>query len=86
MRNTLSWYELTNQMEITGIVAKDVPKAETLDGIPLHPSSRICELEYDYILILSDNWFRESASVSGSQIDLIKLPNENGGSRLGRND
>ena len=59
LKNTLSYYELTNQMEVVGLVARDIPNAKTLDGVPLHKSARIKELKYDYILILSDDWFKE---------------------------
>lgn len=62
MRNALSYYELTGQLEIVGIVAKDAPKARTLDGIPLYRSERVGELEYDYVLVLSDNRFLEIAA------------------------
>lgn len=59
IRNTLRYFEMTNQIKIVAITAKMIPNAKTLDGYELIRVEKIKELEYDYIFILSDVYYAE---------------------------
>lgn len=59
IRNTLRYFELTNQINIIGITSEEVPKAQFLDGYELVNPETLREMEFDYIFVLSDNYYQE---------------------------
>ena len=57
MKNTVSWYELKGQISVIAVTAKAIPTYNSLDGYPIVPADKVKDLEFDYIVILSDKYF-----------------------------
>ncbi len=59
VRNALCYLELTGQIEIVGITAKQLPPAKHLDGYRLLRPGELSDTVYDYIFVLSDRYYSE---------------------------
>ncbi len=57
--NILKYYEYTGQFKIVGITAKWTPDSLYLDGYNLIKITELHEIQYDYIIIMSDIYFNE---------------------------
>lgn len=58
-QSLIKYFELLNQIEIVGITAQKVPCAKMLDGYRIFEIKEIQKVEYDYIIVLSDNYYEE---------------------------
>ncbi len=56
MKNTISYFEYTKQLEVVAIIANDVYMS-TLDGYPVIKPNKISVYIWDYIIVMSDNSF-----------------------------
>lgn len=59
MLNTFRYLERENQIEIVGVTASEIPEYKSIDGYPIIAKEKITSLEYDYVIILSDDFFDE---------------------------
>lgn len=57
--NLLKCYENLGQIEIVGITAQELPGFRTLDGYALMRKEEIQSLDFDYLLVMSDNFYDE---------------------------
>jgi uncharacterized protein (DUF1919 family) len=58
-RNIIRLYEYTGQLEVVGITARDLPSYKKFDGYELVEREDICNVEYDYIIVLSNKYFND---------------------------
>lgn len=58
-KNCVSWYELSGQIEIVGIVANELSEFCFLDNYKIVTKDSIKSLVFDYIVILSDVWEKD---------------------------
>ena len=59
MRNILSYYEMKKEMLIVGITAKEIPHFKYVDGIEILSYENIKSVNFDYIIVMSDVYFKE---------------------------
>jgi uncharacterized protein (DUF1919 family) len=57
--NILKYYELTSQFDVVGVTAKWTPDSLNLDGYRVIKLDELQSYEYDFIIIMSDIYFRE---------------------------
>lgn len=68
--NLLKCYENLGQIEIVGITAQELPDFRTLDGYTLVRKEEIQSLDFDYLLVMSDNFYDEIVSSAVSVADV----------------
>lgn len=56
-KNALSFYEMTQQIEIIGITAKERPSVLALDNISVISLEEIKGIAYDYIIVFSQKFY-----------------------------
>ena len=71
MVNLLRFYADLKQIEIVGITAKVLPDYRYLDGYKLLHIKEVKTVEYDYILVLSDRYFKE---IVGTATEIANVP------------
>ncbi len=71
MINLLRCYEDCNQIEIVGIIAKDLPCFRTLDGYKPLTMKEIDQIDYDYLMVMSDRYFDE---IVNTAISMANVP------------
>ena len=59
MRNVLNYYEMKKEMLIVGITAKEIPHFKYVDGIEILSYENIKSVNFDYIIVMSDVYFKE---------------------------
>lgn len=64
MINLLRYYVDSNQIEIVGITAQDLPNFRTIDNYCLVKVEEIQKLDYDYLMVMSENYFQEIADTA----------------------
>lgn len=64
IKNSLSYFELSNQIEIVGATASYRSKESVIDGYTIYPCEKLMYLDFDYIVILSDNYFEDIAETA----------------------
>lgn len=57
MKNIISWYELKGQICVVAVTAKEIPGYKYLDDYPIVPSNKVKDLEFDYIVIMSNKYY-----------------------------
>jgi hypothetical protein len=58
-RNIIKYYEYTGQIEVVGITAKHLPDFSILDGYPIIECNKLEDIDYDYIMVMSDKFYNE---------------------------
>lgn len=66
MSNLLRSYAALEQIEIVAVTAQDLPDFRMLDGFMLIRTEEIQNLEYDYLMVMSDDYFGEIANAAMS--------------------
>ncbi len=64
--NTLRYFELKKEITIIGVTALEVPLYRCLDGYPIIKKENLKEIDYDYIIIMSDKFFLEIVEIAFS--------------------
>lgn len=59
MRNLLSLFEMKKEIMIVGITGLDVPNHKELDGYSIYNCYDIKQLNFDYIIVMSDFYYNE---------------------------
>lgn len=57
MKNIISWYELKEQIQVVAVTAKELPVCESLDGYPVVPAGKVVDLEFDYVIVMSNKYY-----------------------------
>lgn len=57
MKNIISWYELKGQIQVVAVTAKELPVYERLDDYPIVSPDKVMDLEFDYIVIMSNKYY-----------------------------
>lgn len=75
MINLLKCYEELDQIEIVAITARELPCFATLDGYPLIRAEEIQNLDFDYLMVMSDGYFGEiiEAAMSVANVPRNKI-------------
>ncbi len=73
MINLLKCYEDLDQIEIVGITAQDLPNFKYLDSYRLLNMEELQEESYDYLIIMSDVYFKEIVKAA---TDVAKVPRQ----------
>lgn len=68
MINLLRFYANAGQIEIVGITAQDQPPFKMLDGYPLMRTEEIQMVDYDYLVIMSNEFFAEIVNIAVSKV------------------
>ena len=73
--NSIKYLELTDQIRIVGITAKDLPEVNRIDEYDVIDIKELSTAAYDYVFILSDNYYNEMVNigVNDYHIDRKKL-------------
>ncbi len=64
MLNLLKFYSFTEELTVVGITAETIPNCKTLDGWSLINKNEVSKLEYDYLIVMSDDYFKEIADTA----------------------
>lgn len=59
MINLLNFYIEANQIEIVGVTAQNLPNFQYLDNYPLLSMKEVKTIAYDYVMVMSDDYFDE---------------------------
>lgn len=75
MVNLLKFYIDADQIEIVGITAQDLPAFKTLDGCLLVETEAIQKLDYDYLMIMSEDYYHEimDLAISAAGVPRTKI-------------
>lgn len=57
--NILKYLEITDQIEIVALTAKDIPQYKSIDGYKIINKNSIKNIEHDYIVIMSTKYFHD---------------------------
>lgn len=57
--NIIKYYELSGQFSVVGVTAKWIPDSLYLDGYRLFNKNELHEILYDYIIVMSDQYFKD---------------------------
>ncbi len=69
--NIIKYFELTKQLEVTGIVDNNVPIC-VLDGYKVMTPKNINQFEYDYIIVMSDYSFKPIVEEAVNKYGIIR--------------
>jgi Exopolysaccharide biosynthesis protein len=73
MINLLKFYDDADQIDIVGITAQNLPDYKYLDGYQLLSMKEVRTTEYDYVMVLSDDYFTE---IVDSAMTISNVPRE----------
>ncbi len=57
--NIIRYFDMTGQFRMIGVTARHTPDAVKLDGYPVIKYEEICKSGFDFIVVMSDIYFRE---------------------------
>ena len=73
MLNLLKFYTSANQLSVIGITAGSLPDCSTLDGWNLISTKDLSTVNYDYLMVMSDDYFEE---IVNTATDMVGVPRD----------
>ncbi len=68
--NLLRFYFELGQIEIVGITAQDLPECKALDNFKVLNSEEVQTLDYDYLIVMSDEYFEQIKSMAMRELHI----------------